>query len=147
MNSNFNQTPESTCLTHWVIIELSDKLGRPVLQRYSWKGLRFDLRLKYDWYFKYRAALLQVKYPKKYIEVRWGSEPAVGKTLKQMLKCQLSSKQGQVTKFQNRLNNVIKHWDQLFPIEDDPIYIKCLNKLNRLKLEYENIKASYKNLP
>ena len=37
---------------------------------YFVKGLSFDLFTKYRWYFRYRAALLQVQYPMRYVELR-----------------------------------------------------------------------------
>ncbi len=139
MATHLYKTIESECLSHWVVIEVRDRHGGDTLEFYKWDNLRFDLRLKYDWYFKYRAALAQVKNPKLYVEFRWGSEPAQGKTLEQLLQNKLRAKKGQVTKFQNILSKAVKEWNSLFPIEDDPIYQKCLQKLNRLKNEYECI--------
>ena len=35
-----------------------------------WTGLRFEIYIKYDWYFRYRTALLQVQYPMRFVELR-----------------------------------------------------------------------------
>ena len=50
-------------VVHWYIVKvLNDK--REVVECLKWSGLKWELRIKYDWYFKYRAALLQIKYPR-----------------------------------------------------------------------------------
>ena len=56
-------------VVHWVLIEVCKKYGDKV-EFIKWSDLPFSVRNKWDWYFKYRAALLQVKYPKYYVQMR-----------------------------------------------------------------------------
>jgi hypothetical protein len=95
---------------------------RESIEFLSWSGLKWDLRLKYDWYFKYRAALLQVKYPKFEVQVFWGNEPATGKTLQEIIQGKIRSKKSKITEFKNKLSKFENSWSSLFPIEDDIDY-------------------------
>lgn len=109
--------------------------NREIVEYLSWSGLRFDLRMKYDWYFKYRAALVQVKYPKFQVDVFWGSEPAQGKTLWQIRQGRIRAKKAKVTEIKNKLQRAKDNWSSLFPIEDDPTYQRAIEKLRVVEKE------------
>ncbi|MPT35602.1 MAG: hypothetical protein E2604_11075, partial [Flavobacterium sp.] len=70
----------------------------------KWDNLPWQVRCKYGWYFKYRAALLQVKYPKYHIEQSWGVKPPDTKTTLKYLKDKIASKKRMVTKIKNALD-------------------------------------------
>jgi hypothetical protein len=84
-------------------IRVRDNKNRDTVEFIQWSGLRWELRQKYDWYFKYRAALLQVKYPKHIVECVSGNEPAQGKTLKALREDKLRAKRSKITQFKNKL--------------------------------------------
>lgn len=109
--------------------------NREIVEFLSWSGLRFDLRMKYDWYFKYRAALVQVKYPKFQVDVFWGNEPAQGKTLEQIQQGRIRAKKGKVNEIKNKLEKARLNWCSLFPIEDDPTYQRAIEKLRVVEKE------------
>lgn len=121
----------------YFIIKVYTKKGGTgeLIEFLKWSNLRFELRNKYDWYFKYRAALLQVKYPCYVVECYWGNEPATGKTLDQIRKDRIRSKKAKITEFKNKLEKARKEWSSMFPIEDDEFYQKAVSKIK--KLEYE----------
>lgn len=121
-------------VVHYFNIKAKNE-NRETIEFLSWSGLRFDLRMKYDWYFKYRAALLQVKYPKFQIDVFWGNEPAQGKTLEQIQQGRIRAKKAKITEIKNKLQRAKENWSCLFPIEEDVIYRKAVAKVNRLELE------------
>ena len=121
-------------VVHWFTIKVLNH-KREVIEFYLWDNLRFKLRIKYDWYFKYRAALLQVKHPRFKVETYWGNEPAIGKTLLQFKKDKIKSKKSKITEYKNKLNLAKQNWISLFPIEDDPFYQKAEMKINRLENE------------
>lgn len=134
-------------VVHFYIINVLTKYGNGTLvEKYKWQGLRWELRNKYDWYFKYRAALLQVKYPKYYIETRWGHEPAVGKTKLQLLAQKLITAKSKHTKASNLLKTAEEKWNYLFPIQDDKDYIRATEKVNRLKFELQAIQIEFNTL-
>lgn len=125
-------------VVHWFNIKVIGE-RREVVEYLSWSGLVWELRLKYDWYFKYRAALLQVKYPKFEIQTTWGNEPAGGKTLEKIRKDKISGKKATITKHKNSLKKVKDNWASLFPIEDDPDYQRAIEKIGRLEIELQSL--------
>ena len=113
------------------------KYNGDVVEQFNWEQLTWELRKKYDWYFKYRAALLQVKYPKYEILVTWGNEPAKDKTLEAIIKNKLISKKRKLTEYKNKLRKAESEWDSIFPIEDDFMYKRCKSRINYLECELE----------
>jgi hypothetical protein len=132
-------------VVHYYHIKVIDKNRDPV-ETLSWKGLRFELRCKYDWYFKYRAALLQVKYPRLEVQVWWGHEPATGKTLEQILRDKLRAKKAKITEYKNKIQKARENWNSIFPIEEDVFYQKALGKISKHEFELRNIEAEIEKL-
>jgi hypothetical protein len=124
-------------VVHWYLIKVYTKLGGDIVEIKRWDNMRWNVRIKWDWYFKYRAALLQVKYPRFHVEQSWGHIAATGKTQQQILQDKIRSKKAKITEFTNKIEKAKKHWRSLFPIEDDQDYIKATEKLNRIKDELE----------
>jgi len=124
-------------VVHWFNIKVINK--REIVEFQSWSGLKWKLRLKYDWYFKYRAALLQVKYPKFEVQTYWGNEPATGKTLEEIRNAKIRAKKSKITEYKNKLEKAKKTWSSLFPIEDDIDYQRAVEKINRLEFELRSI--------
>jgi hypothetical protein len=125
-------------VVHWYNIKVLNH-KRDLVEFLSWSGMKWDLRLKYDWYFKYRAALLQVKYPKFEIQSYWGNEPATGKTLEEIRQSKIRSKKSNITESKNKLNKAKDNWSSLFPIEDDIHYQRAVEKIKRLEFELQLI--------
>jgi len=124
-------------VVHWFNIKVINK--REIVEFQSWSGLKWKLRLKYDWYFKYRAALLQVKYPKFEVQTYWGNEPATGKTLEEIRNAKIRAKKSKITEYKNKLEKAKTTWSSLFPIEDDIDYQRAVEKINRLEFELRSI--------
>lgn len=142
-------------VVHFFNIKVMDRKPGELIEFLSWSGLRWELRLKYNWYFKYRAALLQVKYPKYIVETFWGNEPAQGKTLEHIINAKIISKKATITKGKNKLENYKQEFERyksqysrLFPIEHEQEYKKyvasidfAVKKINRLQAELNNLTA------
>ncbi|MDP2188545.1 MAG: hypothetical protein Q8J69_07670 [Sphingobacteriaceae bacterium] len=122
-------------VSYWFKIKVIQIKGRDIIDGIHWQGLRWELRMKYDWYFKYRAALLQVKYPRAEVQCFWGNQPAEGKTLQHILKTKIQAKRAQITKITNKMEAAKQKWNQLFPIEDEEDWKKATAKLAKLKFE------------
>lgn len=125
-------------VVHWFTIKVINH-RREIVEFLSWSGLKWELRLKYDWYFKYRAALLQVKYPKFEVQTYWGNEPATGKTLEEIRQAKIRAKKSKITEYKNKLKKAELNWSSLFPIEDDIDYKKAVEKINRLEFELRSL--------
>lgn len=131
----------------WVVIKVKTKRGNGDLVEYlKWGGLRFDLRNKYDWYFKYRAALLQVKYPKYYVEFIFGDDPPTPDHVKHTLANKIKAKKGKITEIDRKLELARANWQELFPITQHPIYAKAEEKVQRLKMELSELEAELKKM-
>ena len=131
----------ATVVHYYNIRVLNEK--RETVEFLQWSNMRWDIRLKYDWYFKYRAALLQVKYPKYEVKIFWGREEACDRTKKQLLENQIKAKKAKITSYKNKLEQAEKHWTSMFPISEDEMYKKAQSKIKRLEFEliglYEEI--------
>jgi len=52
----------------------------------------------------------------------------------------------QLTKFKNKLEVVKSNWNELFPIEDHPDYVKVMNKLKYYEKAFECSKKLYDSI-
>lgn len=107
--------------------------------------MKVDFFQRWKWYFEYRAALLRVKYPKAFIKYETGpyeySLP-IDIYIKKVKETYLSDKR-QLSKFKNKLNAISKNWNELFPIEEHPDYIKVKVKLAYYELRAQKSKKEY----
>lgn len=131
---------------HYVIISVREKQNYPLVEHYEWHDLPFDLRIKYDWYFKYRAALLQVKYPKHYVEFRFGHVDATGPDIAKALQNRIRAKRSKITEYKNKLRlyeqqQAEQQKGQLFTIPIDEMYPKAIAKIKRLECELQLLVA------
>ena len=114
--------------------------GAKILENLYWEVPK--RMMKWKWYFEYRTALLQVKYPKAYIESAWGQrEPEQSlEVLKQIrLKHKISAKKRKITEWKNKIKTYKDEWTSLFPIEEDPQYIQAMNKVKEKEDELNNL--------
>jgi hypothetical protein len=130
------QLPE---VVHYFVIKVYTKRGGNLIEYHIWSDMKWQLRVRYQWYFNYRAALLQVKYPRYIVEVISGNEPAKGKALEQIKEDKRRAKKAKITQYKNKLQKARQNWTSLFPIEEDELYQKAVQKINRLELELNNI--------
>jgi len=107
------------------------------IEKYEWRELSPGMLVKWRWYFDYRQALLKVKYPKKKVrmdvyyylpETRSDKE-----ILKQRIKNLIVAKKRKVTEVDRLIQNAVKNWDEIFPIEDHPYWKKAQAKLQRVR--------------
>lgn len=125
-------------VVHWLNVKVINH-KRETVEFLSWSGMKWELRLKYNWYFKYRAALLQVKYPKFEVQIYWGNGPATGKTLEEIRQGKIRAKKSKITEYKNKLKKAELNWSSLFPIEDDFDYQRAVDKIKRLENELLSI--------
>ena len=109
---------------------------------YFKQGLTFQLFNRWKWYFRYRAALWQVEYPRQYVELEFIQVKYVPTAVqeKQRLMNRLVAAKGKITQIQRGLAEMQSNWSQLFPIEDDPTYQRYIEKLQEYRDRYNSIK-------
>ena len=143
---NSNNKDSALCRVHWVRIKVMTKYGGgELVETLFWEGLPWHTRNRFTWYFKYRTALLQVKYPHYHVEMYWGNEDAEGKSLAHILKDRIAGKKRMITKITNNMELAKKHWDSLFPIEEDRLWILSANKLAKYKKELKEVEEQLSN--
>lgn len=97
-----------------------------------WSNLPFNLVTKYNWYFRVRAARIQIAKPKKCIGIVFVRQTPNEESYKQMLTHlhnRLKAQNGKVTQVKNAISKMSASWKELFPIEESPIWQKLWDKL------------------
>lgn len=119
---------------YWVIITLRNtKTGDS--QKLRWADLPWPVRAKWDWYFKYRAALAQVQHPRWDVHLAWGSDIATPVQAATHRRNVLRARKAKITEIANKLERARREWKQMFPIENEAFWQKATAKLERLKGE------------
>src|SRR4051812_27379087 len=95
---------------------------------YYRNGLPFQIYNKWMWYYKYRAALEQVKNPRFHVELHYGSYDYVPTAEQEAVTFAnlIKGKKATITKYERKLQMAEQTWCQLFPIEEDAMYLKCV---------------------
>ena len=118
-----------------------------------WQDMPIAVRLKWDWYFIYRAALLQVKYPRHTVEQFHGSEEATGQTLIHNLTNKITAKKAKLTQWRSKLaafqcefDTYQRSYTKLFPIAEDPQYQAYSTQLAQAEIKINNLAAELETL-
>lgn len=128
-----------------------NKNNSPALAEvYYYKNdMSFQFFIRWKWYFHYREALLRVQNPHAFIELSHGSYEYTlpDDTYKKKVYNLLVGAKRKRTEFKNKIEEARKYWDELFPIEEHPKWVKVEEKLKyyedrivSLTEEYEQIK-------
>lgn len=100
-----------------------------------WGGYSFHQYAKWRWYFRYRQALLQVQHPRRYVELvqfKYEYVPPKAQQLKRLVDKKRAAK-AKHTHYRNQIELARQHWNEIFPIEDHPDYIRAVKKLEEKK--------------
>lgn len=112
-----------------------------VLTSFKWL-LPWHVRKKWNWYFKYRAALAQVQHPKYLIEFTWGSIEPDTRTRIDFIKKDITTKKRMITKLSNELEKHKNHLieNSIFGLADDDGRIpKANSKIEKYKEALDNL--------
>ncbi len=116
-----------------------------IIEEYKWEGYKLDQFMKWEWYFRYRACLLQIKYPKnlvRFVKIR-KEEKDNFKILQediQHLKNRISAKKGVITKVTKALTwYELKQKELLIPDYTDETYLFGKSKLTKNKIELQEL--------
>lgn len=146
---NYSNSEPATALLHWVRITIhSAEYTGDIIKVLVWRDLPWAVRVKWSWYFKYRAALEQVHHPRSRVNMTWGNSPAEGKTLLLVKKERVTSRKREVT----RISNAIKKHEEymstflIWEKDQDKDYQKALAKLDRVQNELRIAEEELKDL-
>jgi hypothetical protein len=125
--------------SYWYSISVRPKAGAKWIEYCCWKNYSIELFQRWKWYFKYRAALLQIKYPRYIVNQNWGAEKSTGLTKSQLEeklnKNELTTAKRMVTKITNAIEKFeVEERKKLIPNWENPKYLRTKEKL----IEYKN---------
>ena len=85
---------------------------------------------RWIWFFKYRAALLQVKHPRGFVDLQYGiyEYELPSDVYRFKLSNQLIAAKRELTKYERKIDFARDHWDEIFKIEDHPHWIRITAK-------------------
>lgn len=113
--------------------------GNPCI--YLSKDFPFQLFMKWQWLFRYRAALYQVQNPKHYVDVtttKYDFIPPVEMQIKNLTN-KITSRKGIITQWQNKVQKWESEWNELFPITDQEFHKKANAKIETAIKEYQQL--------
>src|SRR5690606_9308784 len=115
-----------------------------VIQLLSWGGFTFEQFMRWQWYFRYREALLQVAYPKNSVERIQTVEELSEKNKQNLIKAKQTSLKAKITKYKNRYKSFLQEFENyksnysgLFPIEQEANYLMYTNSLSLAESKIE----------
>ncbi len=125
-------------------IEVRTKIGGEVIETLFWENMRFDFVCKWEWYFRYRSALLQIKYPKYKVNLIMYSHDPVGLTKEQidnnLRKKRITTCKRMITRISNAILEYETEQEQtLLPNWENESYLKAKSKLSNYKAELETL--------
>ena len=124
---------------------------RKLVEEIKWLNMPFEVFRKWKWYFKYREALLIVKYPRHYIQVdEWKMKPS-GMTAIEMernrIKREMATCRRMITKISNLIEQY-KYEQSALLIQDfeNENYLKMISKVSEYKLKLKTLEKECKNV-
>lgn len=115
---------------------------------YYRNDMDFQFFIRWKWYFEYRAALLRVQNPHGFIELSHGSYEYVlpEDTYKKKVHNLLIAAKRKRTEFRNQIQYARDNWNELFPIEDHPKWVKVEEKLAYYEKRVVSLSEEYNNI-
>jgi hypothetical protein len=128
---------------HSICVYVRKGGGREVI--FFMKDMTGSFKIKWMWYFNYRAALYQVKNPRAVIVIDHGIYDHVPKEefLAKILRDKIRNRKGKITEWEGKVKRFKENWNSLFPIEENPSYKSALARIERAKQEKENLEAEF----
>lgn len=115
---------------------------------YFKNDMTFQFFIRWKWYFEYREALIRVRNPRSFVRLSHGSyefklpEDVYKKKIKDLL----SAAKRKRTEFQRKIDYARENWNELFPIDEHPKWIKVEEKLKRYEDRVEALSKEYYEL-
>lgn len=112
---------------------------------YYKKDLPFELFIRWKWFFRYRAALIQVQHPKQFVELEFIKvkfTPDLQVLLKRA-KDKFIGAKATLTKYQNKKKEMEDNWNELFPIQQHPKYMFVMDKIDEYEIKRKETGRKY----
>ena len=112
---------------------------------YYKKDLPFELFMRWKWFFRYRAALIQVQHPKQFVELEFIKvkfTPDLQVLLKRA-KDKFIGAKATLTKYQNKKKEMEDNWNELFPIQQHPKFMFVMDKIDEYEIKRKQSGRNY----
>lgn len=122
-------------------------LDKIILEEIIYKNTTYDFNKRWKWFYKYRQALLQIKYPKANIEILYETIPVQSyEQQSHLIKNKIIARKRKITEFENRIQHLKDGYMDLFPIEQNPVYIELNNRKKYHEMKLENLNEELQKL-
>lgn len=115
---------------------------------YFRNDMKMEFFNRWNWFFRYRAAKYQVQNPKKRIIYENGSYdytlPEV--ELYEKVKNHYIGAKRMLTQMNNQLNKIKKNYNEMFPIEELPVWEKNMKKMKYYEDQVEYYRIEFEKL-
>jgi hypothetical protein len=110
------------------------------IERLTWV-FHAHIYARWEWYFRYRAALMQVKYPKAHVSFSVTSYEEDTRSELQHALYEEVKRRRQITRIKNRFSAAVQLWRMndplgLTPIEEHPNYDMFTDRLMHMEDDY-----------
>lgn len=114
-----------------------------------WENLPFHTYMRFRWYFRYRAAMIQVQHPKQLVEIlETRQQLSIQQAEELHLKNKIIRAKADITKINNAIEkHRPRHQPTFFEptFEDTIAYKKALEKLDQLRLKLQNLEELWQD--
>lgn len=114
----------------------------------AWPGLRFELVMKYQFYFRRIAAIYQLENPKKITGFEmWREKTEEEKEAKERrdLENKIRSAKAKVTLAKKQLDELRANWYEIFPVEEHPKFAATEKKLKEKQITIDILERQLNN--
>ncbi len=94
---------------------------------------------RWEWFFRYRAARIQIDNPRKVVKYEFGAYAYVlpDEDYRVKLKSIIRQRRGKLTELKNKIKLLKDNWTEIFPVEEHPDWLRVVAKLSKTEKELE----------
>ncbi len=139
---------EESSIFFFEAVVYTKKFGGVFVEKKYWYGFNIEWFQRWNWFFKYNAALLQIKYPKYDVDVKWGAKkPDLIEDFNVLkhrkAKKDITTCKRMITKYENAISQYIDIQQQtLIPDWENSKYQKALLTLEKYKSRLAELKEA-----
>lgn len=122
-------------------------LDKKILEEIVYEKTNYHFNRRWKWFYKYRQALLQIKYPKANVEILYETVSVQSyEQQSHLLKNKIIARKRKITEFENRIKRFENEYVDLFPIVENPVYIELNVRKNYHEMKLENLNEEIQKL-
>lgn len=138
---------DATPIYFFEAIVYTKKFGGEFIEKKYWYGYNIEWFQRWKWFFNYRSALLQIKYPKYDVDIKWGTKkPELVEDFvilrERKAKKDITTCKRMITKYQNAISQFVEIQNKtLIPDWENSKYQKAILTLEKYKSRLVELQA------